>query len=156
MALQSPSKQTTPHMRCMEALDTGAGRNGLWGNTPAAVQSASLYSALPLARHSRAKHCQSTLSSVCNDMVERLLQLSINCAFRGVPLRLPFQLSEKQLQWRRKLSAHESRITLLLTDSSTDLGNLFSSGRLRRTDDFGYMPRGTNGALRHGVLYHAK
>ena len=23
-------------------------------------------------------------------------------------------------------------------------------------DDFGYMPRGTNGALRHGILYNAK
>ena len=22
--------------------------------------------------------------------------------------------------------------------------------------DFGYMPRGTNGALRHGILYNAK
>ena len=25
-----------------------------------------------------------------------------------------------------------------------------------RDDDFGYMPRGTNGTLRHGVLYNAK
>ena len=24
-----------------------------------------------------------------------------------------------------------------------------------RDDDFGYMPRGTNGALRHGILYNA-
>ena len=24
------------------------------------------------------------------------------------------------------------------------------------SDDFGYMPRGTNGALRHGILYNAK
>ena len=27
---------------------------------------------------------------------------------------------------------------------------------LLTSDDFGYMPRGTNGALRHGILYNAK